>query len=176
MGSVWSARRRAPAWCSEEPPRGAAGCPRRQRRRAGSDPGAGAVRGKARRPSPSGFFFSSRGRHTRCSRDWSSDVCSSDLDAPRQSGDFSPSYTTTGNVITRLGCHHPTQTSSLQPDQTLAISPPPPPSPPTPLPSPPPPTPPPPPPTSPPPPRTSTADLHPPAPFSSARTPPCPPT
>src|SRR5256884_5939313 len=26
------------------------------------------------------FFFSSRGRHTRCSRDWSSDVCSSDLD------------------------------------------------------------------------------------------------
>src|SRR5687768_5413747 len=25
------------------------------------------------------FFFSSRGRHTRCSRDWSSDVCSSDL-------------------------------------------------------------------------------------------------
>src|SRR5256884_9365229 len=29
------------------------------------------------------FFFSSRRRHTRCSRDWSSDVCSSDLaDAP----------------------------------------------------------------------------------------------
>src|SRR5256884_4934460 len=27
------------------------------------------------------FFFSSRRRHTRCSRDWSSDVCSSDLDA-----------------------------------------------------------------------------------------------
>src|SRR2546429_3348685 len=26
------------------------------------------------------FFFSSRRRHTRCSRDWSSDVCSSDLD------------------------------------------------------------------------------------------------
>src|SRR5687768_12746650 len=25
------------------------------------------------------FFFSSRSRHTRCSRDWSSDVCSSDL-------------------------------------------------------------------------------------------------
>src|SRR5687768_18109024 len=32
------------------------------------------------------FFFSSRRRHTRCSRDWSSDVCSSDLSrrsAPR---------------------------------------------------------------------------------------------
>src|SRR2546429_1471033 len=26
-----------------------------------------------------GCFFSSRRRHTRCSRDWSSDVCSSDL-------------------------------------------------------------------------------------------------
>src|SRR5690606_40167498 len=29
------------------------------------------------------FFFSSRRRHTRFSRDWSSDVCSSDLDAVR---------------------------------------------------------------------------------------------
>src|SRR5256884_6140064 len=28
------------------------------------------------------FFFSSRRRHTRCSRDWSSDVCSSDLSLP----------------------------------------------------------------------------------------------
>src|SRR6266511_5656635 len=28
------------------------------------------------------FFFSSRRRHTRFSRDWSSDVCSSDLDQP----------------------------------------------------------------------------------------------
>src|SRR2546429_321802 len=31
------------------------------------------------RPVPCFFFFSSRRRHTRCSRDWSSDVCSSDL-------------------------------------------------------------------------------------------------
>src|SRR3989442_10848472 len=29
------------------------------------------------------FFFSSRRRHTRCGRDWSSDVCSSDLHAGR---------------------------------------------------------------------------------------------
>src|SRR2546422_8846514 len=29
------------------------------------------------------FFFSSRRRHTRCSRDWSSDVCSSDLTLAR---------------------------------------------------------------------------------------------
>src|SRR5690554_7361524 len=28
------------------------------------------------------FFFSSRRRHTRCGRDWSSDVCSSDLNTP----------------------------------------------------------------------------------------------
>src|SRR5699024_11683962 len=28
-----------------------------------------------------GFFFSSRRRHTRSKRDWSSDVCSSDLNA-----------------------------------------------------------------------------------------------
>src|SRR5436305_15197919 len=28
------------------------------------------------------FFFSSRRRHTRCGRDWSSDVCSSDLAHP----------------------------------------------------------------------------------------------
>src|SRR5207245_6767553 len=31
------------------------------------------------------FFFSSRRRHTRCYRDWSSDVCSSDLDATSSS-------------------------------------------------------------------------------------------
>src|SRR5256884_5212453 len=30
------------------------------------------------------FFFSSRRRHTRCSRDWSSDVCSSDLKLVRK--------------------------------------------------------------------------------------------
>src|ERR1035438_10187562 len=34
-----------------------------------------------RRPDVPGFFFSSRRRHTRCLSDWSSDVCSSDLQA-----------------------------------------------------------------------------------------------
>src|SRR5258705_6048568 len=34
------------------------------------------------------FFFSSRRRHTRCLSDWSSDVCSSDLNEPAQ-GDVS---------------------------------------------------------------------------------------
>src|SRR4030042_4663039 len=39
-------------------------------------------------------FFSSRRRHTRCSRDWSSDVCSSDLhlileyEIPKYDGDL----------------------------------------------------------------------------------------
>src|SRR5712675_1401712 len=33
-------------------------------------------------------FFSSRRRHTRCSRDWSSDVCSSDLYARLGQGFF----------------------------------------------------------------------------------------
>src|SRR3989449_9831622 len=32
------------------------------------------------------FFFSSRRRHTRCSRDWSSDVCSSDLEGAKRGG------------------------------------------------------------------------------------------
>src|SRR2546429_5944156 len=40
----------------------------------------GLLAGESGRLSVVSFFFSSRGRHTRCSRDWSSDVCSSDLD------------------------------------------------------------------------------------------------
>src|SRR5690625_4977044 len=35
---------------------------------------------------PCSFFFSSRRRHTRWPRDWSSDVCSSDLDAALEAG------------------------------------------------------------------------------------------
>src|SRR2546422_4523289 len=38
------------------------------------------------------FFFSSRRRHTRCSRDWSSDVCSSDLVGGRWSNELITSY------------------------------------------------------------------------------------
>src|SRR2546421_4413611 len=37
-------------------------------------------------PLPMFFFFSSRRRHTRSDRDWSSDVCSSDLSACRLEG------------------------------------------------------------------------------------------
>src|SRR5690606_40226803 len=39
------------------------------------------------------FFFSSRRRHTRFSRDWSSDVCSSDLPSRPSSGAAGPSGT-----------------------------------------------------------------------------------
>src|SRR5687768_18522026 len=38
------------------------------------------------------FFFSSRRRHTRCSRDWSSDVCSSDLRKPARDADQACSH------------------------------------------------------------------------------------
>src|SRR5699024_7309840 len=40
------------------------------------------VRLGRRRPNESLFLFSSRRRHTRSKRDWSSDVCSSDLKLP----------------------------------------------------------------------------------------------
>src|SRR5690606_40423040 len=41
------------------------------------------------------FFFSSRRRHTRFSRDWSSDVCSSDLGRVRSSGQRLPQHVET---------------------------------------------------------------------------------
>src|SRR2546429_6161290 len=45
------------------------------------------------------FFFSSRRRHTRCSRDWSSDVCSSDLVVKRY-----PRYSETF-VVAEIAAH-----------------------------------------------------------------------
>src|SRR5690606_40393334 len=42
------------------------------------------------------FFFSSRRRHTRFSRDWSSDVCSSDLDVAW----YDPKNASYMNVVT----------------------------------------------------------------------------
>src|SRR5207302_7870979 len=46
------------------------------------------------------FFFSSRRRHTRFSRDWSSDVCSSDLKAR---GTYTPSADTRAKLSIRRG-------------------------------------------------------------------------
>src|SRR5687768_17659188 len=45
----------------------------------GCSSGSFSIRLKSRSTGVCPFFFSSRRRHTRCSRDWSSDVCSSDL-------------------------------------------------------------------------------------------------
>src|SRR5207245_3855161 len=50
------------------------------------------------------FFFSSRRRHTRCYRDWSSDVCSSDLEL-RALGAFRAYVTGAGPAVYGL-FHH----------------------------------------------------------------------
>src|SRR2546429_6327407 len=48
------------------------------------------------------FFFSSRRRHTRCSRDWSSDVCSSDLVSRPPKGGGMPRRKSLVTVIREL--------------------------------------------------------------------------
>src|SRR5687768_17936231 len=51
------------------------------------------------------FFFSSRRRHTRCSRDWSSDVCSSDLDGNRHiepAPEYASAVTATRGAASRV--------------------------------------------------------------------------
>src|SRR5690606_41205145 len=54
------------------------------------------------------FFFCSRRRHTRFSRDWSSDVCSSDLEVLRRFVDWIAGYTVSpaGSVL-RLAIRAP---------------------------------------------------------------------
>src|SRR2546429_6833760 len=49
------------------------------------------------------FFFSSRRRHTRCSRDWSSDVCSSDLERKCAPGTFRGKLVLVGATATGIG-------------------------------------------------------------------------
>src|SRR5690349_23103240 len=53
------------------------------------------------------FFFSSRRRHTRSLRDWSSDVCSSDLQMPQPGG----------VKVTPPAVQVPDQTQMIQSDQ-----------------------------------------------------------
>src|SRR5688500_20083132 len=50
------------------------------------------------------FFFSSRRRHTRLQGDWSSDVCSSDLDPPPRSSMSLPSSTDPSESKKKLQC------------------------------------------------------------------------
>src|SRR5256884_9702939 len=61
------------------------------------------------------FFFSSRRRHTRCSRDWSSDVCSSDLldiaygitsRTPQQAGPHQVLKVNRGHWTIENSCHY----------------------------------------------------------------------
>src|SRR5690606_39342151 len=65
------------------------------------------------------FFFSSRRRHTRFSRDWSSDVCSSDL---RQSNPLDPSSQAhwTRYVATGLESTHMTLLRVAEPQEERA--------------------------------------------------------
>src|SRR2546422_5572579 len=49
------------------------------------------------------FFFSSRRRHTRCSRDWSSDVCSSDLLTASNIGKYPKSCLASGLLRRHVG-------------------------------------------------------------------------
>src|SRR5699024_11477927 len=50
------------------------------------------------------FFFSSRRRHTRSKRDWSSDVCSSDLDIYSREGlDYRQRAISTISALVTLG-------------------------------------------------------------------------
>src|SRR5215208_7779627 len=77
------------------------------------------------------FFFSSRRRHTRWPRDWSSDVCSSDLReaaigaaafaaAPARSGHGRPGYARAGTVQSRVRVWCPAAIADRNTPQTLA--------------------------------------------------------
>src|SRR5690606_1558373 len=74
-----------------------------------------------------GFFFSSRRRHTRFSRDWSSDVCSSDLGPQRalfMHLTLVPYIATAGEIKTKPTQHSVKEMRSigLQPDILLCRS------------------------------------------------------
>src|SRR5690554_7464220 len=52
------------------------------------------------------FFFSSRRRHTRCGRDWSSDVCSSDLvEDDERLADLTREYLESNGLTVSLETH-----------------------------------------------------------------------
>src|SRR5206468_8584823 len=69
------------------------------------------------------FFFSSRRRHTRSDRDWSSDVCSSDLEAAlvratvehfRGQQDHARAGAEGGHAIAQPGCNSVEQPARLE--------------------------------------------------------------
>src|SRR5688572_31922686 len=64
------------------------------------------------------FFFSSRRRHTRFDCDWSSDVCSSDLDCRRRSAKWRR-LQRSRSTASRAGCRSEEHTSELQSQSNL---------------------------------------------------------
>src|SRR5947207_4394525 len=61
------------------------------------------------------FFFSSRRRHTRSLCDWSSDVCSSDLDSPPTAKVSDGHSESLRQKSLRRACPPPNAAASLQP-------------------------------------------------------------
>src|SRR5699024_11855325 len=68
------------------------------------------------------FFFSSRRRHTRSKRDWSSDVCSSDL-APAAAGAAAPSRARGRRTPTKVRFVRAHGSSSVFPAQQSPLQP-----------------------------------------------------
>src|SRR5205814_7504986 len=71
------------------------------------------------------FFFSSRRRHTRCLSDWSSDVCSSDLDQDCQMIEL-PRPMRAGSsfllLLFAFGCARDSQSDHVTDSQRKAIA------------------------------------------------------
>src|SRR2546429_5713500 len=70
------------------------------------------------------FFFSSRRRHTRCSRDWSSDVCSSDLKRAERRIRYLARYDALTKIPNRMQFHHLLQQTiarALRAGQVVAV-------------------------------------------------------
>src|SRR2546429_2259260 len=67
------------------------------------------------------FFFSSRRRHTRCSRDWSSDVCSSDLPARRAGGGHRRHRESRGDQPAARRAHLPAPARNGEPVMPLNV-------------------------------------------------------
>src|SRR3989442_5043048 len=73
------------------------------------------------------FFFSSRRRNTRCGRDWSSDVCSSDLIAGVPNANTLVAFSAGDNslfdhVLRQIQRDHHTSAYSITPQPFLVTS------------------------------------------------------
>src|SRR5690554_7219775 len=68
------------------------------------------------------LFFSSRRRHTRCGRDWSSDVCSSDLKASQALNEESKKALTTLSAQIDLLAEQGVDGLSIMPESALLKS------------------------------------------------------